>query len=116
MMLSGAIAAMGGAVEILGIWRSYRLETLNIGYKDLVIALIGGQTLVGSLIAALVYGGLESGTMNVAWFTSIPRPFIDILIQLMIIFAALPSMRSFLGSTDPLDVEHLGGRFITRRM
>jgi simple sugar transport system permease protein len=113
MMLSGAVAAMAGAVEILGVWRSYRMGTLVVGDKGLIVALIGGQHLIGSFLAALFYGGLESGAMNVAWFTSIPRPLIDILIEIIVISSALPSMRSFFSGSEISDLERLGGRFVT---
>ena len=115
MMLSGAVAAFAGAVEILGVWRQYRMGTLVVGNKGLIIALIGGQSMIGSFIAALFYGGLESGAMNVAWFSSIPRPLIDILVELIIIFSALPSMRSFFSGSAFSEIERLGGRFIARQ-
>jgi simple sugar transport system permease protein len=113
MMLSGALAALGGATEVLGVWRSYRLGTLVVGEKGLVLSLIGGQDFVGSMIAALVYGGLESGTLNVVWTTAAPRPIIDILVQMMVLLAAVPSMRALLAGADPADAEYLGGRYTT---
>lgn len=112
MMLSGAIAAMAGAVEILGIWRGYRMGTLNVGNKGLVIALIGQQGFVGSLLAGFFFGGLEAGAMKVSWYTSIPRPLINILVELTIIFVALPSMRAFISGDPTSDVDRLGGRFV----
>ncbi len=114
MLLSGAIAAMAGAVEILGIWRGYRMGTLAVGNKGLVIALIGQQGFVGSLLAGFFFGGLEAGAMKVAWYTTIPRPLIDILVELTIIFVALPSMRSFISGDPNSDVDRLGGRFVPR--
>lgn len=113
MMLSGAIAAMAGAIEVMGVWGSTRSGMLNVGEKDLIIALIGGQSFVGSLFAALAYGGLESGALSVAFYSTVPRPFIDILVELMVIFAALPSMRSFVSSGVSGDSDHLGGRYIS---
>lgn len=115
MMLSGAIAAMAGATEILGIWRGYRMGTVEVGDQGLVLALVGGQSYIGSLLAALAYGGLEAGGLNVAWSTPIPKALIDILVQLLVISAALPSMRSFFTSGGLSDTELLGGRFIRRR-
>ena len=91
------------------------MGTLVVGNKGLIIALIGGQSMIGSFIAALFYGGLESGAMNVAWFSSIPRPLIDILVELIIIFSALPSMRSFFSGSAFSEIERLGGRFIARQ-
>ena len=114
MMLSGAIAALAGATEVLGVWHGYRGGTLVVGEKGLVISLIGGQTFIGSAIVALLYGGLESGTLNVSWFTSIPRPLIDIIVLLMFVLSAVPAMRSFFTGSDPAESEHLGGRFVSR--
>ncbi|MCL4561546.1 MAG: hypothetical protein M1281_13155 [Chloroflexi bacterium] len=111
MMLSGAIAAMAGAIEILGIWRGYRLGTIAVGNKGLVVALAGGQNFFGSLIASLIYGGLESGAINAGFHTAIPRPLIDVLVEIIVIFAAIPSMRMFFSGTSFADVERLGGRF-----
>ncbi len=114
MMLSGALAALGGATEVLGVWRSYRLGTLVVGEKGLVLSLIGGQDFVGAMIAALVYGGLESGTLNVVWTTAAPRAIIDILVQMMVLLAAVPSMRALFTGSQAADAEHLGGQFVSR--
>jgi len=115
MMLSGAIAAIAGATEVLGVWQASRGGTLVVGDKGLVISLIGAQTFIGSLVAALCYGGLESGALSLSWVTSISRPLIDILVELLIIFAAVPSMRAFSTGTESDDADHLGGRFVAKR-
>ncbi len=113
MMLSGAIAALAGATEVLGVWHGSSSGGLVVEDKGLVISLIGAQTFIGSMIVAFLYGGLESGTMNVSWFTSIPRPLIDIIVLLVLILSAVPAMRSFFTGSDPTESEHLGGRFVT---
>lgn len=114
MMLSGAIAALGGASEVLGVWRSYRLGTVAVGEKGLVLALVGAQDFIGSMIAAMLYGGLESGALNVSWTTHITRPVNDILVELIIILAALPSTRALFMGTDSADTDNLGGQFVQR--
>ncbi len=113
MMLSGAIAALAGATEVLGVWHGASSGSLVVEEKGLVISLIGAQTFIGSMIVAFLYGGLESGTMNVSWFTSIPRPLIDIIVLLVLILSAVPAMRTFFTGSDPTESEHLGGRFVT---
>ncbi len=113
LMFSGAIAALAGATEVPGVWHGYRMGTLVVGEQSLVISLIGAQTFIGSMIVVLLYGGLESGTMNISWFTSFPRPLIDIIVLLMFVLSAVPSMRTFFTESDPTESEHLGGRFVT---
>lgn len=114
MMLSGAIAAAGGAVEALGVWRSGSTGGLAVSDRGLVLALIGGQTFWGATLAALCFGGLEAGAMHASWFTSIPRPLLDILVELTVLLAALPSMRSFFSGGALEELERLGGRFVGR--
>jgi len=53
--------------------------------------------------------------MNVAWSTSVSRPLIDILVELIIIFAAVPSMRVFFAESTFSDIERLGGHLVSRR-
>jgi len=113
MMMSGAIAALAGATEVLGVWHGYRTGTLVVGEKGLVISLIGGQSFLGAAFVALLYGGLESGTLNVSWFTSVPRAVVDIIVLVLFLLAAVPSMRSFFADDDPTGTGHLGGRFLS---
>ena len=114
MMASGAIAAIGGAVEALGVWRGGSTGGLAVGDRGLVLALIGGQTFWGATLASLFYGGLEAGAMNASWFTAFPRPLLDILVELTILLAALPSMRAFFSGDALQELERLGGRFVGR--
>jgi len=114
MMLSGAIAAAGGAVEALGVWRSGSTGGLAVSDRGLVLALIGGQTFWGATLAALFYGGLEAGAMHASWFTPISRPLLDILVELMVLLAALPGMRAFFSGDTLQELERLGGRFVGR--
>lgn len=111
LMLSGAIAAMAGATEILGVWRGYNMGTISVGYNGLLIALAGGNTFGGSMIASLIYGGLQSGAMNASWVTDISRPLIDVLVEIIVLFAAIPSMRLFFSGSAFTDAERLGGQF-----
>ncbi len=111
MMLSGGIAAIAGATEILGVWRGYNMNTISVGYNGLLVALAGGNTYFGGLVASLVYGGLQSGAMNASWLTDIPRPLIDVLVEFIVLFAAIPSMRLFFSGSSYSEAERLGGQF-----
>lgn len=87
---------------------------LAVSDRGLVLALIGGQTFWGATLAALCFGGLEAGAMHASWFTTIPRPLLDILVELTVLLAALPSMRAFFAGGVLEELERLGGRFVGR--
>ncbi len=97
MLISGGIAGLGGAVEILGVWRKYKnLFAVGFGFKGNLAALLGGQGVLGSAFAALFYGGMESGALNLEWGAGIPRQLIDIVVGLIIFFMAAEGMWNFL--------------------
>jgi simple sugar transport system permease protein len=65
MAISGSFAALAGAIDILG-WR-FRLgeldiQTSNIGFTGIAVALLGRNTAVGVFLGALLFGGLINGT------------------------------------------------------
>lgn len=65
MAISGAFAGLGGAFDILG-WQ-YRLGTLDvqtsqIGFIGIAVALLGRNTAVGVFFSALLFGSLLYGT------------------------------------------------------
>ncbi|MBM4431172.1 MAG: ABC transporter permease [Chloroflexi bacterium] len=96
MLVSGGIAGLGGAVEILGVWRTYKnLFASGFGFRGLLAALLGGQTVIGSTVAALFYGSMEAGALGVDWAAGVPRQLIDILVGLVIFFMAAEGMWAF---------------------
>ncbi len=111
MMLSGAIAAIGGATEVLGVWRANASGTISVGYNGLILALVGGNSFIGATIAAALYGGLQSGAMNASWITNVPRPLVDMLVELIVLICALPSMRMFFSGSAMSDEDRLGKQF-----
>ncbi len=111
MMLSGALAALGGATEVMGVWRENASGTISVGYNGLILALVGGNTFIGSAIAAAVLGGLQSGAMNASWITNVPRPLVDLLVELIVLICALPSMRMFFSGSSMSEEDRLGKQF-----
>jgi simple sugar transport system permease protein len=68
MAISGAFAGLAGAIDILG-WQ-FRLSTNDvqalgaggIAFVGIAVALLGRNTAVGVALAALLFGGLVTGT------------------------------------------------------
>lgn len=98
MFLSGAVAGLGGACEILGVHRRF-IEGFSPGYgwDGLAVALVGGLDPVGSLLASILFGALRSGGMIMSRSTKVPLDIVIILQGLVIIFVAAPTfIRSLL--------------------
>lgn len=93
MFLSGAVAALGGAVEVLGVHHYYISGmTENYGYDGIAVAVMGGNNPIGTVLAAIVFGALKAGASNMNRMTDIPADFISIVQALVIIFVATPAI------------------------
>lgn len=93
MVISGAIAGLGGAVEIMGTHKRF-IDGFSPGYgwDGLAVALVGGLDPVGSLLASILFGALRSGGMIMSRGTGVPLD-INILLQgLVILFVAAPTL------------------------
>ncbi len=65
MAISGAFAGLAGAIDVLG-WQ-FRLATgdiqgVQIAFVAIAVALLGRNTAIGVALAALLFGGLLTGT------------------------------------------------------
>ena len=98
MFLSGALAGMGGAVEVLGV-HGYFITNMTSGYgfDGVAIAVMGQYTPFGTVVSALIFGALRAGSTSMNRMTNIPGEFIQVLQALVIIFVSTPGIvRMFL--------------------
>ncbi|MGE0248494.1 MAG: hypothetical protein AB7R33_03945 [Thermoleophilia bacterium] len=65
MAISGAFAGLGGAMDILG-WQfrlsNIDIQTSQIGFIGIAVALLGRNTAIGVALASLLFGALLYGT------------------------------------------------------
>ncbi len=87
MTLSGMLAGMAGAVEVLGVHRRF-LDAFSPGYgfDSIAVALLGGMNALGVTLAAILFGGLNSGALNMELITETPRQ-ISGIVQAVVILA-----------------------------
>jgi general nucleoside transport system permease protein len=69
MAISGAFAGLAGAIDMLGGTTNYQFGQLDIpvsqvGFLGIAVALLGRNTAVGTLLGALLFGGLLYGTTH----------------------------------------------------
>jgi ABC-type uncharacterized transport system permease subunit len=90
MFISGLIGGLAGGVQALGVhYRFISGFSRGLGFDGIVVALLGRNSPVGVLLAALFFGALRSGGSTMEMFTRIPRDVIDILQALIIFFVAV---------------------------
>lgn len=93
MFLSGALAGMGGAVEVLGVHNYFIVNmTSGYGFDGVAIAVMGNNTPLGTVLSALIFGALRAGSTSMNRMTSIPGEFIQVLQALVIIFVSTPGI------------------------
>jgi ABC-type uncharacterized transport system permease subunit len=74
MVLSGALAGLGGGVYILGVTHELLPEQASgIGYTAVVVSLLGNVHPLGVIFASLFFGALISGMSSIERALQIPR-------------------------------------------
>ena len=93
MFLSGALAGLAGANEVLGV--NHNLASAfssGYGFDSIALALLGKSHPVGVVLAAFLFGTLRSGATRMQSLAGIPIDIISILQSLVIIFIAAPAI------------------------
>lgn len=90
MVISGAFAGLAGAMEGLGTFGYAAIKGgfTGIGFDGIAVALLGGNSAIGVVLAAFLFGGLKAGAINMPLETGIPSEIVDIVIALIIFFVA----------------------------
>ncbi|MFA9379278.1 MAG: ABC transporter permease [Lachnotalea sp.] len=105
-VISGAIAGVGGSVELHG--TQFRLMSGfgdGYGFDGVAVALIGQLNPIGTVLVAYLFAVLRKGATTMQVGTGMPTSVIDIIQALVIVFAVagsaftnLPKTRQFLSN------------------
>jgi general nucleoside transport system permease protein len=79
MAISGAFAGLAGTLDMLGGAQNYQVGQLDIpfiqvGFIGIAVALLGRNTAVGTLLGALLFGGLLYGSFHGLGSSSVIDP------------------------------------------
>ena len=90
MGVSGGIAGLAGALEIMGVQHCFIQEFLNgVGFDGLVVTMLAGNSFGLLPIAALFMSVIESGSTALEMFSNISRSITDILTGIIIMFVTV---------------------------
>jgi len=93
MTISGAIAGLAGATEILGVnFRQTQALSTGYGFDAIAIALLANNHPLGVILSAMLFGFMRSGSRVMQLRTGIPIDIISILQALIIFFIAAPAI------------------------
>ena len=93
MSLSGAIAGLGGASEILGVnWRQSQALSSGYGFDSIALALLAQNHPLGVILTSLLFGFMRSGSKVMQLRAGIPKDIISILQAFIILFIAAPAI------------------------
>ncbi len=93
MALSGALAGLAGASELLGVNRVLASGfSSGYGFDAIALALLGRSHPLGVVLASLLFGTLRSGATRMQSLASIPTDIISIIQALVIVFIAAPAI------------------------
>ncbi len=98
MGISGALAGMAGAHDILGVLHFMpNAFFAGYGFDSIALALLGRSHPVGVLVSSLLFGFLRAGAQRMQAPPSfVPIDIISVLQGLIIIFVAAPEVVRFL--------------------
>jgi simple sugar transport system permease protein len=93
MVISGALAGLGGAVHILGADHALTNEVGgSFGFDAITVALLGRATPLGTVLAALLFGALRAGGLTMQASTETPLDIVLIIQALVVLFIAAPAV------------------------
>ncbi len=86
MFISGAIAGIGGAIEVMGVeHRFYQGFSPGFGFLGLTAALLGRLNPWGTLGMAFLYAALLNGAAIMQIQTPVPNPLVNILEGIIVV-------------------------------
>jgi ABC-type uncharacterized transport system permease subunit len=93
MVLAGALAGLGGAVQLLGTSQALTGGVVaNIGFDGITVALLGRARPWGVVLAALLFGALYAGGNKMQSDAGVVVDLVQVLQALIVIFIAAPAL------------------------
>ena len=94
MLVSGLLGGIAGAIQILAVnHRFIDHFSPGFGFTGIAVALLGRNTAVGCVLAAVFFGALANGGATIQFFTIVPLELIQILQGTVMVFAVIQVSR-----------------------
>lgn len=89
MLVSGALAGLGGAAQVGGVFHAFVSPfAANLGFNGVLVALLAGNSAIGIPFAAAFISALQSGAITMELTTTISRYIVGALTAMIIVFVS----------------------------
>ena len=93
MLISGCIAGLGGAVEIMGVQERLMASfSPNFGFDGMLAALLGNSTPLGVTLSSVFFGTLKAGALSIERTTDVSRALADVIKGIIICFVSVRTL------------------------
>jgi ABC-type uncharacterized transport system permease subunit len=89
MAMSGALAGLAGATEVLGLLHRFNAGlSPGYGFTSIAVALLGGSDPIGVIFSAFFFGALQNGALAMQALAGVPKDLVSVVEGLIILFMA----------------------------
>ncbi len=93
MVLSGGLAGLAGANEVLGVNHNLAVAfSSGYGFDAIALALLGKSNPIGVVLAAIMFGFLRNGAIQMQLSAGVPIDIISVLQAFILAFIAAPAI------------------------
>lgn len=91
LCVGGALAGLGGAVQLLGLYHRISTDSfVGLGFAGFFIALVARNNPLAVIPAALFFGALSAGGLNMQFSANVPINVVQLVQGLIILVLATP--------------------------
>ncbi|MBV9220278.1 MAG: ABC transporter permease, partial [Methylobacteriaceae bacterium] len=89
MLISGAIAGLGGAEQVLGVYKAfYDNFSPGYGFDGIAVAMLANSNPIGVLFAAFLFGALSAGSGVLQMMTGVSKYLVQVLQFIIVLVLA----------------------------
>jgi simple sugar transport system permease protein len=93
MAIAGGLAGLAGAIETLGFNHKFAPEFGgSVGFDGITVALLGQTHPLGVVLAAFLFGALDSGAARMQFESGVAADIIQVIQALVLTFVAAPAI------------------------
>ena len=97
LCISGALAGLAGASEVMGVWdKLFGQFSAGFGFTGIAVALLAKNHPIGVIPAAILFGALSAGAGSMQLNADVPQDVISVIQGLIILFVAAEGLARWL--------------------